>query len=97
MMNYPQPKPAVKPRPMKTTAAPMPKAKVAKNSKSVLKVAYNEEEVSDEEYYDDAPPAAPASVRNAAKAPATLAPALRVAAKPVVSAKSESPVNPLRP
>lgn len=98
MMNYPQPKPALKPRPMKTAAAPMPKAKVAKSGKSVLKVAYAEEDSSaDAEYYDDAPPAAPVSVRNAAKAPATLAPALRVAAKPVVSAKGDSPVNPLRP
>jgi hypothetical protein len=92
MMNYPQPAPALKPKPMKTTSASMPKAKVAKAGKSVLKVAYDEEVSSDAEYYEDAPPAAPASVRNAAKAAAP-----RVAAKPVVSTRSASPVNPLRP
>jgi len=99
MMNYPQPKPALQPRPMKSAAAPMPmpKAKaVARSSKSVLKVGFDEEASSDEEYYDDAPPAAPASVRNVTKAPATLAPAVRVAAKPVVPAKDGLPVNPLR-
>jgi hypothetical protein len=99
MMNYPQPKPVAKPRPMKTAAAAMPQGKaVARAGRSVLKVAYDEEaSSSDEEYYEDAPPAAPASVRNAAQTPATLASAVRVTAKPVVSAKSTSPVNPLRP
>jgi hypothetical protein len=97
MSTYPKAAPVLKPKPMKTTATSMPKAKVARTGKSVLKVAYDEEAISDAEYYDDAPPAAPASVRNAASAPATMAPALRMAAKPVVSARSEAPVNPLRP
>jgi hypothetical protein len=92
MMNYQQPAPALKPMPMKSASRPMTKGKTAaKTGKSVLKVAYAEEE-SDAEYYEDAPPAAPASVRNATKAPARL-PAARVSAKPVVN---ESPVNPLR-
>lgn len=98
MSTYPRPAPMVKPRAVKTTASPMPKAKLAKTGKSVLKVAYDEvASISDDEYYDDAPPAAPASIRTAPQEPAAIAPAVRVAAKPVVSARSVAPANPLRP
>jgi hypothetical protein len=98
MTTYPKPAPLLKPRPAKSAAAPMPKNKVAKTGKSVLKVAYAEVETdTDRAYFDDAPPAAPASIRSVAKKPAAIAPAVRVSAKPVVSARSESPVNPLRP
>jgi hypothetical protein len=97
MSSYPKPAQVIKPRPAKSTAAPKSRNKVAKAGKSVLKVAYAEVEAETDEYYDDAPPAAPASVRNAAKEPAALAPSVRVAAKPVVSARSASVANPLRP
>lgn len=94
MMNHSRPKPALKPIPMRTAAAPQPK-RVAKAGKSVLKVAYDEETVV-AQVSDDAPPAAPASIRRASREPARLAPVARVAAKPVVQASNDSPVNPLR-
>lgn len=91
MMNHPRPKPALKPIPMRTAAAPQPK----RAGKSVLKVAYDEETVVTQ-VSDDAPPAAPASIRSVSREPARLAPVARVAAKPVVQASNDSPVNPLR-
>lgn len=97
MMTYP--KPALKPVPMKTGATKS-RSKVAKNGKaagkSVLKVAYEEQWLPADET-EDAPPAAPASIRNAAQEPADMAPVARFAAKPVVGAKAETSANPLRP
>lgn len=94
------PKPALKPIPMKTAAAPRSVAKPVINGKaagkSVLKVGYEEsqEEVSDVEMTEaDAPPAAPASIRSAREVRSDA----RFAAKPVVRAQtSQLPANPLR-
>jgi hypothetical protein len=94
MTTFPQPaaKPALKPTPMKSTSRSKVASKVpSKSGKSVLKVAYDEESVEDSE---DAPPAAPASVRQVVEAKPEPA---RFAAKPVVHVKNAEPANPLRP
>jgi hypothetical protein len=90
MTTFPKAAPAraLKPVPMKTAS----RNKVASKTtgKSVLKVAYDEESSIDE---DDAPPAAPASIRSlkASEEPA------RFAVKPVVHVQKAEPANPLRP
>jgi len=94
-----QPKPTAT-APMKTAVTkPRSATKSATNGKplgkSVLKVAYEEEEVDASASDDlDAPPAAPASVRNADRDEQSQS---RFAAKPVVRAgQSQMPANPLR-
>jgi hypothetical protein len=112
MMSFPNPKPVaapeLKPMPMKTASASEPKAKSksavktakasSKTGRSVLKVAYDEDEISSVPGDNDAPPAVPASIRRAAGEQDTIMPTTRFAAKPAVHLKSaDVPANPLRP
>ena len=105
--NAPIPAPALKPMPMKSAAAPdlkpvpmktatsVKSKATARSTKSVLKVAYDEDHETSFSDDIDAPPTAPASIREVASNVVT---PVRVAAKPVVTARQASaPVNPLRP
>jgi len=93
MSTFPKPSSSM---PMKTASTSKP-AKLSKTAgKSVLKVGYDEEGEGWADQFEDAPPAAPASIRRAAKVEVEDEPS-RFAVKPVVHVKKSEPANPLRP